>query len=170
MSESPQKIIIAAMDANRLIGDGDQLPWKIPQEYQQFLSFISNQSVIVGRKTFEIFSKLPSARTFVITHQDKRYDNAQICHSFAEALKAASAYPETIFIAGGAVIYKEALHVADKMYLSFIKGEFSGDTYFPAFDSSQWTIESRTYFPEFEFVVFSRKGETNLRRLSKESL
>ncbi len=156
---SPQKIIIAAMDANRLIGDGDKLPWKIPEEYNQFLTFITDQTVIMGRKTFEIFSNdLPSARTFIITRQPKHYRQAAVCHSFDEALKKASAYPETIFIAGGAQVYKKALAVADKMYLSFVKGQYRGDTYFPPFDESNWEVDSRTDFPRFEFVIYSRRS------------
>lgn len=158
VSLTPLKIIIAAMDKHRLIGQGDQLPWHVPEEYQQFLSFITGQTVIMGRQTFEIFSNdLPSTRTFVITRQQKSYRHATTCHSFEEALDLASAYPETIFFAGGVAVYERALRVADKMYLSYMKGEFTGDVYFPPFDRSEWIVEFRTDHPEFEFVVYTRR-------------
>ena len=42
------------------------------------------------------------------------------------------------------------------MYLSFVKKEYDGDTYFPEFNESDWTIEKREAHDEFEFVVYKK--------------
>jgi dihydrofolate reductase len=152
------KIIIAAMTNNRVIGAGDKLPWWVAEEYAHFLACITDQTVIMGRKTFEILSKdLPSKRTLVISRK-KKYHRAQVFLSLEEAVKEAERYPEDIFFAGGASIYKKALDMADKMYLSYIKGDFDGDTFFPPFDEKKWTVERRVEYSAFQFVQYSRAG------------
>ena len=60
--------------------------------------------------------------------------------------------------AGGATVYAQALPHADAMYLSFIKGEFKGDAYFPGFDEAEWTIEKRENHPRFVYVVYRRQA------------
>lgn len=150
-------IIIAALDRNYAIGDKDKMPWWIPEEYQQFLNFIKDQSVIMGRKTWEVFSKdLPSRRNFVISRTERNYERAVVVNSLNDALQQAQQFPEDVFIAGGASVYSQAMLVVDKMYLSWIKGDFSGDAWFPEFDKQDWQVERRIDHKAFEFVVYSR--------------
>lgn len=152
------KIIIAAMGANRVIGAGDKLPWRVPEEYQLFLNFITNQTVIMGRRTFEIFSKnLPSKRTVVISREKKSCARASIYPSVSEALKEAERYPEDIFVAGGATIYQQTIDLVDKLYLSIIKGQFHGDVFFPPFQKSNWIEEQRCLYPAFDFYIYAKK-------------
>lgn len=151
------KIIMAALGRNRVIGVDGTMPWWIPKEYQMFLDTIAGNSVIFGRKTYGYFSKeLPAKHVFILTSQDVRYENAVTCHSFEEAIQQAERYPEDIYIAGGGAIYEQALDVADKMYLSYIKGDYDGDTFFPEFDESAWQIERREDYPQYEFVVYKK--------------
>ncbi|MBN1482151.1 dihydrofolate reductase [candidate division KSB1 bacterium] len=152
------KIIIAAMGSNRVIGAGDKLPWWVPEEYQLFLHFITAQTVIMGRKTFDIFSKdLPSKRNLVISLKKKSYARATIFSSVYKALDEAERYPEDIYIAGGATIYRQTIDLVDKLYLSIIKGDFTGDAFFPPFQESNWVVEQRSEFPAFEFIIYAKK-------------
>ncbi len=151
------KIIIAALGANRVIGVDGTMPWWIPEEYQMFLDYIAGHSVIFGRKTYGYFSKeLPAKHVFIVTRQDVRYDNAVACPSFEDAIQQAERHSKDIYIAGGGAIYEQALDVADKMYLSYIKGDYAGDTFFPEFDKSKWRVEQRVDYPGFEFVVYDK--------------
>ena len=153
------KIIIAALGYNHVIGAGDQMPWWVPEEYQQFLNFISGQTVIIGRKSYDIFSKdLPSKRNFVISRQKKFYARAIVFPSLDKALREASIYDEDIYIAGGATIYEQTMDVADRMYLSYIKGDFKGDVYFPRFDPSKWNLQSRVDYPSYEFFIYAKNS------------
>ena len=63
-----------------------------------------------------------------------------------------------MFSAGGASIYAQTIPLADTMYLSYIKGQYSGDAYFPEFSEQEWAVEKREDHPRFEFVVYRRKG------------
>jgi dihydrofolate reductase len=123
-----------------------------------FLDYIAGNSVIFGRKTYGYFSKkLPAKQVFVVTGQNITYKNAETCDSLDKAIERAALFDEDIYIAGGGAIYEQALDKADKMYLSYIKGDFKGDTYFPEFDKNEWTLEQRTDHPLFEFVIYSKK-------------
>lgn len=150
-------IIISAMSNDRIIGSGDGMPWSIPEEYDQFLGFVEGQSVIMGSRSFEIFGKdLTTTRNFVVSRKLQSVENGQICRSLEDALTAALAYPEDVFIAGGGSIYSQSLAHVDKMYLSFIKGVFEGDTWFPVFQEDNWHITLEEDHPDFEFVVYEK--------------
>lgn len=151
-------IIIAAMTENHVIGHRSGLPWHIPEEYQHYLSLIKDQTVMMGRSSFEIFgADLTSAHTLVISRSLTRLEGAEVCASLEDAIQKANTYGKTVFCAGGSSIYQQAVPLADTMYLSFIKGGFEGDAYFPKFDESAWHIERRDNHQDFTFTVFLRK-------------
>ena len=70
----------------------------------------------------------------------------------------AESFGTTVFSAGGASIYAQTIPLADTMYLSYIKGRFTGDAYFPEFSEEEWAVERREDHPRFEFVVYRRTG------------
>ena len=151
-------IIISAMSKDRVIGSGDGMPWSVAEEYEQFLMFIRGQTVIMGRRSHEIFGPdLTSAHNIVISRSALESDNATVCSSVEEAVETGEAFGKTVFSAGGASIYAQTLPMADTMYLSYMKGDFEGDAFFPGFDESEWNAEVRTDHEEFEFVVYRRK-------------
>jgi dihydrofolate reductase len=150
-------ILIAAMTRARVIGKGDGLPWSIPEEYAQFLRTIDGQIIIAGRRSYQIFGPdLTSRHNIVISRQQLDWPNVLACNSMEQAYTRAKSLGRKIFCIGGAAIYALALPHADKLYLSFIKKDYDGDTYFPAFDRSAWRTESRRDYPDFEFVIYGR--------------
>ena len=156
----PRKIIIAAMDKNGLIGtnEGKGLPWDIPEEYEQYLKKVAGQTVIMGRKTYELSGyDLTSQFTFIISRDFPRSEKYIVCSTVDEALKKAEAFGKDIYIAGGSSIYAQTLGLADYMHLSYIKGEYSGTSYFPEFNHHQWEVEKREDFPRYELVIYRRK-------------
>ncbi|MFQ5569878.1 MAG: dihydrofolate reductase [Rhodothermales bacterium] len=151
-------IIISAMSADRVIGRGDGMPWHVPEEYRQFLRFIEGQTVLMGRRSYEIFKEdLTSAHNVVVSRSVRELPGAVVCSSLEEAIERAHAFGKTVFIAGGGAVYAQTLALAEAMYLSYIKGEFVGDTYFPAFDETEWNVMKREDHPAFEFVVYRRR-------------
>jgi len=156
-------IIIGAMTRDHVIGKGDGLPWDVPEEYAQFLRLIAGQTIILGRRSYEIFREgLTSAHTVVVSRRAAD-DGALpgdpvVVPSIGEALRTAESFGTTVFSSGGASVYEQTVPLADAMYLSYIKGDYEGDAYFPAFDERDWTVERREDHPRFEFVVYRRKG------------
>ena len=150
-------IIIAAIGSERIIGNGDGLPWHIPAEYDQFLDHIRDHTVIMGRRSYEIFKKDMLPRRMVVVSGTLETDRAAVFGSLQEALAYSKTFPEDVFICGGQAIYEESIKHADYMYLSFIKGEHQGNVYFPAFDEADWSIEKKEDRGEFVFVIYRRK-------------
>jgi dihydrofolate reductase len=151
-------IIISAMSNDRFIGSGDGMPWNVPEEYAQFLKLVDGQAVIMGRKSFDIFGPdMETTENFVVTRSGEKISGATVCGSIEEAVEKAEATGRTVFCAGGGSIYAQTIPLADSMYLSFIKGDFTGDTKFPDFDEREWEIEKREDHASFEFVVYKRK-------------
>lgn len=155
-------IIISAIGSNRIIGNGDGLPWHIPTEYQQFLDYIKDQTVLMGRRSYEIFKNDMLPKRMVVVSRTLKTDRATVFPSLPEALEHSRKFPEDIYVCGGQAIYEESLQFADYMYLSFIKGEHQGNVYFPDFEVGEWSKEKEVEHPEFVFVIYRRK--TNLYR------
>lgn len=152
------KIIIAALSENHIIGSGAGMPWNVPEEYTQFLRFISGQTVIMGRKSFQIFGKdLMSKRNFILSHQPQPAGDALFFTTINEAIEEAEKFEEDIYIAGGATIYRQTIDLVDKMYLSFIKGQFEGDAFFPVINKKLWQVEKRENHPQYNFNIYCKK-------------
>ncbi len=59
---------IAAMSRNRVIGNGNQIPWHLPEDFQWFKATTSGHVIVMGRKTFESIGKpLPNRETIVLS-------------------------------------------------------------------------------------------------------
>lgn len=133
--------IIAAIDQNRLIGHQNKIPWSLPADLKYFKLTTMGSPVIMGRKTFEsIGFPLPGRRNIIMT-KDKNYsaEGCETVHSRKEILNRFLDKKEEAFIIGGAEIYRLFLPYCDKLYLTIIEHEFSGDTYFPEIDWQNWT-------------------------------
>jgi len=154
-------IIISAMSKDRVIGSGDGMPWSVPAEYEQYLRFVSGQTVILGRKSSDIFGPdLPDGTTAIVISRSASIENVHVTKSLDEALLFAEGLGKQVFVAGGGSVYAQAIPLAEEMYLSTIKGDFEGDTYFPEIDSNDWRITEERDEPEFVFRKYQRKAAT----------
>lgn len=127
------------MDKNRVIGKNNDLPWRLPKEWQYVKKTTMGHSIILGRKNFESIGKaLPGRRNIILT-RDTTYSaqGCEIAHSVTDVL-AMCRGEEEIFIFGGEEIYRLFLPYADKLYMTKIDHEFEGDTYFPEVDYTEW--------------------------------
>lgn len=149
--------IIVATASNNVIGKDNDLPWNLPADMKFFKETTTGHIVITGRKNYESIPEKyrPLAnRTNIILTRQKRYTapGAIIVDTVADALHFArkrsldNATPETgpskIFIIGGAEIYKEFLPYAERVYLTKIKQDIEGDTFFPSLNPEEWFVSS----------------------------
>ena len=145
-----------AYDDNRLIGNGGDLPWRIPEDLKKFKELTSGNIIIMGRKTYESIGKpLPNRINMVVT-RNKNYsaEGVFIFNSIEAALRKASVFHKEIFFIGGGAIYNEILSLVDTMYISHIKGSYNGDTYFPEVDFTKWKVESKEEYEKFDFIKY----------------
>ncbi|WP_029905126.1 dihydrofolate reductase [Prevotella sp. 10(H)] len=160
------KSIIVAADENNAIGKDNNLLCHLPNDLKYFKKVTDGHPVIMGRKTFESLPKgaLPNRRNIVITrNRELQFDRCEMVSSLAEAIKLCEGEPEIFFIGGGS-IYKEAMRIANKLYLTRIHHIFEGaDTFFPQVDSLTWkevaredhqTDEKHKY--AYSFITFEK--------------
>jgi len=144
---------IVAASTNNIIGRNNQLPWSLPNDMKFFKNITWAMPVLMGRKSFESLSKpLPGRLNVVITRQkDWKPEGATVVHSVEEAIKVATAadYNEA-FIIGGGEIFKEAMPVADKIYLTRVDVNLEGDAFFPVMNAKEWMMVSEQSFPADE--------------------
>ena len=135
--------LIAARSRNNVIGKDGKIPWKIRGEQEQFRRLTTGNTVIMGRRTYEeIGHPLPGRETIVVSRTKQFCGEAlRTAASLAEALKTAEG--GDIFIAGGHSLYKEAIPVADVMYITEVDLVVEdGDVFFPEFEDKDFEKET----------------------------
>lgn len=159
--------LISAMSENRVIGNQGKIPWHIRKDLKRFWQRTKDHVVIMGRKTFastlNYYQKSENPfpqRTFIIITRDQNYQVQQkdcfVAHSIKAALDLAQKKEkEEIFVSGGAQIYQQTINKADKLYLTIVKGNFTGDAFFPKYSGfkviadSGWQKEGKN---QYKFV------------------
>jgi len=175
--------IIVAIASNGAIGRNNQLLWHISEDLRYFKKITGGHTVIMGRKTWESIGRpLPNRRNIVVSRSidADKFAGAEVFKSMEDAVAAASANinhssdgssinhhssESSIFIIGGGEIYRQALPLAGRLYLTLVHTPIEdADTFFPVIDYTQWREVSRESFPSgekfehpFDFVVLERK-------------
>lgn len=146
--------IIVAESENRVIGMTNQIPWYMPADLKHFREITTNHTVIMGRLTFKsIYDRLkgplPNRRNIVISSKLESKDaiGFEVYGSIEDLSDILNLNDENVFIIGGGQLYKSVLesNLISKIYLTVIKTNIKGDTYFPELDNS-WR---ETYREEF---------------------
>lgn len=151
-------IAIAAMAENRVIGNGPDIPWHLPEDFKWFKEKTVGGAIVMGRKTFASIGKpLPKRDNIVITRQAIDIPGATVLHNL-EALKN---YPtdKQIIICGGAEIYQLALPYCHELFISHVYGNYVGDILFPPFEHAFDAREVIRETPEFKVVRYVRRAQ-----------
>ena len=161
----PRVSLIVAMARNRVIGINNSLPWHLPADLKHFKALTMGHHIVMGRKTYESIGKpLPGRTSVVVTRNaDFSAPGVIVAGSLASAIKAC-AHDEEIFVIGGAEIFRQAMDIAERIYLTEIDAVISGDTYFTEFAPKVWRETARAiHLPDekniypHHFVVYDRK-------------
>ncbi len=161
--------IIVAYDRNQVIGYKNKLPWKLPNDLKYFKSKTLGKTVIMGRKTFESMSgPLKQRENMVLTsNHDFHAEDVIIVHSFDEIKNWIENHEGSeIFLIGGRSLFEFALPIVDRLYITKIEQAFLGDTYFPEWDETKWTLVEETVGEkneknplDYRFQVYDKKRE-----------
>ena len=158
--------LIVARARNGVIGRGNALPWRLPEDLAFFKRTTMGRPIIMGRRTWDSIGRpLPGRRSLVVTRNAAwSAPGAESVHSVAEAVALCADVP-LAFVIGGAQIYTEALSLADAMDVTEIDRDVEGDTFFPAYDPTEWIETSRESHvaagPDawpFAFVHYARRA------------
>jgi dihydrofolate reductase len=160
--------IIAGLTDNNVIGRENTIPWRRSADLKRFKALTMGHHLLMGRKTFDSLPGPLPGRTIVVITRDSGFerDGVLAAHSIERAIEMARLDDE-IFIAGGAQIFEQSLHRADRMYLTRFHAEIVGDAYFPDFDDvTEWNLTDVEHFEAdakneypYSFLTYERAGQ-----------
>jgi dihydrofolate reductase len=156
--------LVVAADERGGIGRDGGLPWHLPEDLRRFKALTMGKPMLMGRRTWDSIGRpLPGRRSIVVSRQPGlAIDGADVAGSLEEALRLAGDVPE-ICVIGGAELYRAALPLADRIYLTRVHATVAADTFLPALNPSDWTVAAREEHPSdvrhahsFSFVELRR--------------
>ena len=156
--------IVVAIAENNAIGKNNQLLWYLPADLKHFKNITTGHTVIMGRKTYESVGKpLPNRRNIIITRQDITIEGCEVVKSIEDAL-ALCADEDEVFIVGGAEIYRQSMHLTNRIYLTVVHQKFDADSFFPEIHYDEWLeTEQEDHEPDeknklpYSFITLERR-------------
>lgn len=143
--------LVVAASTNNAIGRDNKLLWHLPNDMKFFKNTTWAMPVIMGRKTFVSLNSKPLNGRFniIITRkQNWHAEGVTIVHSLPEAAKvAAEAGYKEAFVIGGGEIFRDAMPIADKIYITRVDADLDGDVFFPVIDPQKWQMVTEQSFP-----------------------
>jgi len=153
--------LIVARSKNNVIGKGGMIPWRIKGEQKQFKELTTGNAVIMGRKSYEeIGHPLPNRKNIVVSStQNFTGENLVTVMSLEDAIKEAG--DMDVYVSGGYGLFKEALPIVDKMFITEVDITIEdGDVFFPEFNKDDFDITvGETLGDEIKFTrtTYTRK-------------
>ena len=163
--------IVVATDEKRGIGKDNKIPWHIKEDLLNLKKLTQSQVVIVGANTYismqdyyDVSGREMPGKVYIVVTDDRGFNpscsNAICVYSIDEAIKKAKSYgTDEVFIIGGSQIFKQMIKLANKLYLTIVKGDFDCDTFFPGYSDFKNVISSKrekNETNEFEFKILER--------------
>lgn len=163
--------LVVAMAENSVIGEQGKIPWKLSDDLRFFKNLTENHVIIMGRKTFESLPKKLPNRVHIVVSRNKKYDiedeDCYVVTCLDEALDFAKTFlGKKVFVIGGGEIYEQAIakKLIDTIFITQVKAQPQGDTYFPQIKWDNWQEVDRRHFYkneknqyDFDIVEFKRK-------------
>lgn len=145
------------MDKERGIGKNNDLMWHLPADMKFFKETTTGHVVVMGRKNWdsipEKYRPLPNRENVVLTrNKESKVDGAIVFHSLEECLSHYNGDDKEVYIIGGGEIYRNALDIncVDEMYITHVDKVYDAETFFPEFNTSDWTIHEIMIWEEDE--------------------
>ena len=153
--------IVAAVARNGVIGVDGGLPWHLPDDLRRFKALTLGHVLVMGRKTYESIGRpLPGRTTVVVTRNaawDPGSEEVVVAPGLEEAVRAATAIDDEVFVVGGAQVYADALPLTDRLELTLVDDEPDGDTTFPAVEWDDWVEVGRQQGDDLAYVTYERR-------------
>ncbi len=148
---------LAAMSRNRVIGRNHQIPWHLPEDFRWFKRLTLGHVLLMGRITFESIGRpLPGRDTIVLTRSAWSHPGVRTASSL-DALPLAPDDPRTVFVCGGAEVYRQALPRCSDLFLTLVQRDIpDGDTFFPPCEPLFSHCEVLRETPEFTILHYHR--------------
>ncbi len=163
-----QVVQVVAMDRQRCIGVNNQLPWHLPDDLKHFKATTQGGVMLLGRKNFDSIGRaLPNRVSWVLTRDTAwQADGVKVAHSLEQLLDGAAADAkalgqEQIFVIGGAELYRQTLDISDRLEVSHVDLNVTGDVFYPEIPAAFSVVQRRAMQDsqtqiKFEIVRYQR--------------
>lgn len=153
-------VMVAAVAANGVIGNGPDIPWSIPGEQAEFKALTMGHTLLMGRTTYESIGRpLPGRTTIVLTRDpDWSADGVLVAHGIDAALAQADMLDGDVVVAGGGEVYAAALPFADSQVITEVRLRPAGDAFYPELDRSEWEETRRDHHDGYDRVWWERRN------------
>ena len=144
------------MSENRVIGQGDKIPWHLPEDFKWFKKMTVGNVVVMGRKTFQSIGRpLPQRETVILSRTGFEYPGVKTLTD--PGMIELQGETRDVFICGGAEIYRQTLAQCSDLYLTHVKRIAEGDAFFPAFEQDFEKVAEIMDGPDFKIVHYKNR-------------
>ncbi|MDR6833134.1 MULTISPECIES: dihydrofolate reductase [unclassified Sphingopyxis] len=159
----PEITLILARAANGVIGADGKMPWHLPADLRRFKQLTMGRPMIMGRKTFDSLPAILEGRRHIVLTRDPDWqdEGAEPVGNVDDALKLANA--PHVMVIGGGEIYRLFLPLADRIELTDVAIEPTGDAVIAYPDPAEWREIARDDHPAddagrpaYSFVTLTR--------------
>ncbi|MEM7082598.1 MAG: dihydrofolate reductase [Pseudomonadota bacterium] len=151
--------VIVAVSKNGVIGRNNALPWQLRADLKWFKQVTTGNTIVMGRKTYESIGRpLPNRDNIVLSRRGGEIEGCRVCQTLDSAVAQASR--GDVFVIGGAQIYRYALPMATRLFLTVVDAQVEGDTWLPFIDLEDWervAVQSVEADAENEFACELRE-------------
>ncbi len=148
--------LIWAMTKKHVIGLQNKMPWHIKEDLIYYKEHTAGKTVVMGENTYYSLKgyykskPLPYGKIYVASlNENLILEDAIVISDVIQLFKTTR---EDLWVVGGATIYQLALPYADTLYISWVKKEYEGDTYFPEIDFTKFR---NSYKKETDLVLYT---------------
>lgn len=151
-------VMVAAVAENGVIGLAGDIPWHISEDLRHFRETTRDNTVVMGRTTYDgIGHPLPYRTNVVVTRQaDWTADGVFVVHTVEEGIERAQDFEGDVMIGGGGQVYEAAMPFATHQVLTQVRESPPGDTRYPDFDRDEWRETRREGREGFDWVWLER--------------
>jgi dihydrofolate reductase len=133
-------IIIAAVSVDGVIGIGNEIPWRIPEDFKHFRNTTMGNMLLIGYNTYKTLpAKAFEGREYIVLTGGNPIEDVSpdIYHfrkldTILDLLADNKTNIEKIFIAGGAMVYESLIDYCDEAIITWVDKLIpNGDKKFP---------------------------------------
>ena len=146
-----------------VIGIDNKLPWRIPTELVNFQKITNYRTVLMGRRTYKSIGKpLPNRVNLILTRSRKKFlksltkqeqNYITIVTRVDQIIKKYSGNNnDDLYVIGGGEVFRQFQNNCDGAFISWIKKDWKGNTYFTFPNIDQYVA-----VPLFEEQEFTTK-------------
>ena len=125
-------VFVLAASKNGVIGNAGKVPWHLPEDLRFFKDMTMGHAIVMGRRTYDETRRPLEGRRNIVISRDPTFSapGCEVVSSLEQAISLARTTDPEPRVIGGAEIFRLALPLATRIYLTEVDLDVPGDTVF----------------------------------------